>query len=448
MYSSGYRRIAREALRGKWKKMLGLLFISALLINGLNLDSLANNCFSRPEHYYFSFDVAGLGYRYTVNRVFGFGWVLMAAYALIRLLIAPAVSAGEYALAQDALRGEALQIRRLFPMSLKWKLLGMNLLRALIIALWSLLLVVPGIVAVYRYSMADYLLINHPEMGAVEALRRSKELMYGNKMSAFSLDMSFIGWALLTCAAGWGIQDLLGINGLGFSALKGGFIVLDLLSVLIALPLNAYRTTAMTAFFIAVEQNTAHVEQQGAEAAPDPMLEARRAAEEQARQNDAATASAREMYMQHHCSRRLIELAGLDAEYEAYLGGRSYQEDLWRREYVDQLMRRFDGDPSALDDIIALAGEYGMDDLADRALGRIDRHIWQQTLPDAEILNLLGRMLALLQAESFAGQSGFVARKKRQILDMAERLERRLNEIDPDGAWREAMRAVREAAAE
>ena len=96
MYSSGYRRIAREALRGKWKKMLGLLFISALLINGLNLDSLANNCFSRPEHYYFSFDVAGLGYRYTVNRVFGFGWVLMAAYALIRLLIAPAVSAGEY----------------------------------------------------------------------------------------------------------------------------------------------------------------------------------------------------------------------------------------------------------------------------------------------------------------------------------------------------------------
>ena len=63
--------------------------------------------------------------------------------------------------------------------------------------LWSLLFVIPGIVAAYRYSMATYILAENPNMQATEAIERSKALMDGRKGDLFCLDLSFIGWALL-----------------------------------------------------------------------------------------------------------------------------------------------------------------------------------------------------------------------------------------------------------
>lgn len=72
-----------------------------------------------------------------------------------------------------------------------------HLLRSLFVFLWALLLIVPGIVAAYRYSMVYYILVDWPEMGAKEAIDRSKALMDGLKMKLFLLDLSFIGWALL-----------------------------------------------------------------------------------------------------------------------------------------------------------------------------------------------------------------------------------------------------------
>jgi uncharacterized membrane protein len=63
--------------------------------------------------------------------------------------------------------------------------------------LWSLLLIVPGIVAAYRYSMAYCILSDNPDIGAKEALERSKAAMMGKKGQLFWLDASFFGWALL-----------------------------------------------------------------------------------------------------------------------------------------------------------------------------------------------------------------------------------------------------------
>lgn len=63
--------------------------------------------------------------------------------------------------------------------------------------LWSLLLIIPGIIAYYRYSQAYYILQDNPEIGALEAIRQSKELMKGRKLNLFVLHLTFIGWALL-----------------------------------------------------------------------------------------------------------------------------------------------------------------------------------------------------------------------------------------------------------
>lgn len=85
------------------------------------------------------------------------------------------------------------------------KAVGLFLLMELFVCLWSFLFIIPGIVASYRYRMAVYLLIDNPQIGVLEALRRSKEMMYGHKWELFVTDLSFLGWALLavfTCGIG------------------------------------------------------------------------------------------------------------------------------------------------------------------------------------------------------------------------------------------------------
>ncbi len=71
---------------------------------------------------------------------------------------------------------------------------------------WTLLFIVPGIVAAYRYALAPFILAEHPELSATEAIERSKELMMGHKGRLFCLEFSFIGWYLLcvlTGGIGW-----------------------------------------------------------------------------------------------------------------------------------------------------------------------------------------------------------------------------------------------------
>lgn len=64
--------------------------------------------------------------------------------------------------------------------------------------LWSLLFIIPGIVKSYSYMMAPYIVAEDPSVGALEAIARSERMMRGHKMEAFILELSFIGWILLS----------------------------------------------------------------------------------------------------------------------------------------------------------------------------------------------------------------------------------------------------------
>ena len=78
------------------------------------------------------------------------------------------------------------------------RVLFLIILQIVLIFLWSLLLVIPGIIAAYRYNFAVYVMIDHPEMSAMDCLRESKRLTTGYKRQLFLLDLSFIFWFLLT----------------------------------------------------------------------------------------------------------------------------------------------------------------------------------------------------------------------------------------------------------
>jgi len=60
------------------------------------------------------------------------------------------------------------------------------------------LLIVPGIMASYSYAMTGYILAEHPELTAGEAIAQSKDMMAGNRWRLFCLQFSFIGWMLLS----------------------------------------------------------------------------------------------------------------------------------------------------------------------------------------------------------------------------------------------------------
>ena len=65
-------------------------------------------------------------------------------------------------------------------------------------ALWMLLFIIPGLVKSYSYAMVPFLIIDEPELSANEIITRSREMMNGHKWRTFLLDLSFIGWILLT----------------------------------------------------------------------------------------------------------------------------------------------------------------------------------------------------------------------------------------------------------
>lgn len=63
--------------------------------------------------------------------------------------------------------------------------------------LWYLLLVVPGIIKFYSYSLVPYLLADNPRIGTRRAVELSRKMMHGQKWRTFVLDLSFIGWFVL-----------------------------------------------------------------------------------------------------------------------------------------------------------------------------------------------------------------------------------------------------------
>ena len=80
--------------------------------------------------------------------------------------------------------------------------LGNNLVAGILVQiftfLWALLFIIPGIVKSYSYAMTYYILADNPDMAPTDAIKESRKMMDGNKWRLFCLDLSFIGWYLLS----------------------------------------------------------------------------------------------------------------------------------------------------------------------------------------------------------------------------------------------------------
>jgi len=123
------------------------------------------------------------------------------ALAFLLWLMRPVIDVGYMSCCLKTARGQGGNYKDLLDGFLFFgKIILIWLMVTILTALWSLLFIFPGIVAAYRYRQAYYILLDAPEKGVFRCIRESKQLMAGNKLDLFLLDLSFLGWFLLDFA--------------------------------------------------------------------------------------------------------------------------------------------------------------------------------------------------------------------------------------------------------
>lgn len=183
------RRQARAHLQGNWGLSIGVAVVACLL-GGL----LTGMSFIPEISYWKQLDFSEtweireglrIGFK---NGIFGLaafivGGVLQLGYA-------------RFLLRQHD--GKPTEFNDLFSQFDRFGTgFAQSFLRSLYTFLWALLLIIPGIIAALSYAMTPFILEEHPELTASEAIRCSKELMRGHKTDLFILELTFIGWSLL-----------------------------------------------------------------------------------------------------------------------------------------------------------------------------------------------------------------------------------------------------------
>ena len=200
MTSAQYREEARHVLTGRWGRAILVAFLASLLGANATTLSFSNNGSSGSQgNYWASYE--GF-YNSAVFRAFLFFMIGMVSitlvWTLITFLIGGAIDLGQITFFTGLAQGKDMQVSDLFSQfHLFGKALGLRIVMNLFIGLWSLLFMIPGIMAAYRYGMAPDIMAENPDVGIMEAIELSKQMMMGNKFRLFCLQWSFFGWMLV-----------------------------------------------------------------------------------------------------------------------------------------------------------------------------------------------------------------------------------------------------------
>ncbi|MBN1576020.1 MAG: DUF975 family protein [Chitinispirillaceae bacterium] len=126
---------------------------------------------------------------------------------IIGLIINGPLTVGYYIVFLSLIRKEEVRFSQLFEGFASFlNALGAYLLIIVFVVLWSLLLIIPGIMAAFSYSMTLFLIADNQEMDAFKAIKASKEMMYGNRWKLCCFGCRYTGWFILgiiTCGIGF-----------------------------------------------------------------------------------------------------------------------------------------------------------------------------------------------------------------------------------------------------
>lgn len=143
-------------------------------------------------------DLLDTALTYLTGSIVGVAFVSVSFASILITLISQVLSAGYCCYCLGIHRREEMPYESLFDsFAFAGRVIALVIVKGIFILLWSLLLVIPGIIAAYRYSFAMWNLCQDPTIGVMEALERSKRQTIGYKGQLFGLHLSFIGWYLI-----------------------------------------------------------------------------------------------------------------------------------------------------------------------------------------------------------------------------------------------------------
>ncbi|ADF40389.1 MULTISPECIES: DUF975 family protein [Priestia] len=172
---------ALAALKNRWGFAVLLTFVTYLIAAGIPglIDFLINGFPSGSETEYSQSTLANIVSLLLVPLFFSYYWVLL------RLV-----------------RGESVRVGNVFDSfssaGLYFRTLGLYLLTIIYTVLWSILLIIPGIIKSLAYSQAYYVFRDNPDYSVNQSITESRRLMNGYKWTYFLLLLSFIGWGILS----------------------------------------------------------------------------------------------------------------------------------------------------------------------------------------------------------------------------------------------------------
>lgn len=267
------RQSARTILKGKWLWRLSVVGLCLYSIQNLALQTLnalyeARGIPKMADHLQAKLAAWQQGMVSSLPNAEA-RWQMLGSFAFELFITYIFASIVAYGFARTLIKSTANDEERWFadsfdgfrrPLETAWLMALMNIR----VTLWSLLLIVPGVVALYRYRLAWYLKSDHPDWSAARCLSESGRMMRGRKGQAFGLDLSYMGWFMLAALA-LGVGNVLAqqfgesgpLSFVAFAASTGGTVAMILVLV--------YFMTARAVFYDEVKGAQEAEREQGEE---------------------------------------------------------------------------------------------------------------------------------------------------------------------------------------
>lgn len=275
MESGICKRIALEALSGRWKVACLTTFVASLLGGTIMVTGGGGGGGSSSSSSYMATGGGSGGGSSSLSSVVSSSVVsssygdyesivavllvvsgILSVLALVSIILGGATKYGYAKFLFKLLNKEEVAVSDLFS---EYSRIGsgfvMNLLTGIYLVLWTILFFPVGIVKSFSYALTPYIMAENPNVGANEAITMSREMMNGHKGKLFLLKLSFIGWALLLVllamvlifpvAVAFVASEVLGVV-----AVLAYFLIITVASTY----LTTYMETAGAAFYIGVSR--------------------------------------------------------------------------------------------------------------------------------------------------------------------------------------------------
>ncbi|WP_018462645.1 DUF975 family protein [Segatella paludivivens] len=181
---SGYKDRAIESLTGKW----GNSAIAALI-------------------YFIIFGGIPITFSHSAAIILSYSTISDTLGNIIQIVLLPIFWGFEIVFLENIRKGDQkIDLDKMFEgFKDYFRIMLTNLLVGIYTLLWTLLLIIPGFIKMYSYSMTNYILLDDPDLKYNSAIEKSMAMMKGHKMDLFLLDLSMIGWfilSIITCGIG------------------------------------------------------------------------------------------------------------------------------------------------------------------------------------------------------------------------------------------------------